>query len=100
MKKIMLLFLLFTSIAIMAQTNITIIPKPVELTVQQGTFSMNSSTVIIANSTAKHDAEMLNFYLEKLYGLTLRVIDLNPSAPEKNCIVLDLLNPGGRKKDE
>ena len=69
MKKIVTFFLGFTLLAnlsAISQTNISIIPKPAELTQGSGSFNLGTSTVIIANPTAKHDAEMLNFYLKKL----------------------------------
>ena len=100
MKKIALLFFLIVSVPAMAQTTINIIPKPVELKTSQGTFRMNSSTSIIANPHMIHEAGMLNFYLNKLYGLTLVVKNLNSLSNEKNCIVLDLLKPGDGKTDE
>jgi hexosaminidase len=100
MKKITFLLLIVISFSTMAQTNINIVPKPVELTFHQGIFTINLSTVITAGNNTAHDAEMLNFYLKKLYGFTLPVKNTNPSANEKNLISFGLLNPGGRKKDE
>ena len=100
MKKITILFSMFISFSTIAQTNINIVPKPVELTVHSGTFIMNHSTIIIANSYAKHDAEMLNFYLNKLYGFTLAVKNISPYKDVKNAIILALLKPDERKKDQ
>jgi hexosaminidase len=100
MKKITFLFSLIISVSTMSQTTITIIPKPVELTAHAGTFHVNQTTVIIANTNAKHDAEMLNFYLKKLYGFMLLVKNTSSSANEKNRIILGLLKPDERKKDE
>ena len=100
MKKIAFLFSIVISLSAMAQTNINIIPKPVELTVHPGTFHLNHSTVIIANSYAKHDAVMLNFYLKKLYGFSLPVKNTSPYKDVKNAIILRLIKPDERKKDE
>jgi len=100
MKKITFLLLMFTSFYTMAQTNINIVPAPVELTVHTGTFHLSPSTVIIANSNAKHDAVMLNFYLKKLYGFSLPVKNIAAGKSVKNVITLGLVKPGERKKDE
>lgn len=100
MKKITFLFSILISLSAMAQKNINIIPKPVELTVHSGTFHLNHSTIIIANSYAKHDALMLNFYLKKLYGFTLSVKNISPYKNVKNAITLGLIKPDERKKDE
>jgi hexosaminidase len=100
MKKITFLFSIVISLSAMAQTNISIIPKPVELTVHPGTFPLNHSTVIIANSFAKHDAVMLNIYLKKLYGFSLPVKNISPYKDVKNAIILRLIKPDERKKDE
>ena len=82
----------------MAQTNINIVPKPVELTIHQGIFIIDHSTVITAGTNTGHEAEMLNFYLKKFYGFTLPVKNTNPSANEKNFISLGLLKPAKEKK--
>jgi hexosaminidase len=100
MKKITILFLIFTSFSAMAQTNIIIVPRPVELKVHSGTFHLNQSTVIIANSYAMHDAKMLNFYLNKLYGFSLSIKNISPNKNVKNAITLGLVKPDERKKDE
>jgi len=100
MKKITILFFIFTSFSTMAQTNISIVPRPVELTVHPGTFHLNHSTVIIANSYAMHDAKMLNFYLNKLYGFSLSIKNISPYQNVKNAITLGLVKPDERKKDE
>lgn len=103
MKKIVTFFLGFTLLAnlsAISQTNISIIPKPAELTQGSGSFNLGTSTVIIANPTAKHDAEMLNFYLKKLYGFTLPIRNISTNKNVKNAITLGLLKPDERKNDE
>ena len=103
MKKIVTFFLGFTLLAnlsAISQTNISIIPKPAELTQGSGSFNLGTSTVIIATPTAKHDAEMLNFYLKKLYGFTLPIRNISTNKNVKNAITLGLLKPDERKNDE
>jgi hexosaminidase len=101
MKKITILFFIFTSFSTMAQTNIIIVPKPVELTFHPGTFHLNHSTIIIANSDAMRDAKMLNFYLNKLYGFSLPIKNISPYQNVKNAItLLSGLNPEAIKRDE
>ncbi|MEO7120460.1 MAG: beta-N-acetylhexosaminidase [Ginsengibacter sp.] len=100
MKKTFLVAMLFNSIAIFAQTNINVIPKPVEIVQKSGYFNFDHSTVILANAPAKHDADMLNFYLKKLYGFTLSIKNISNIANVKNAVILTLIKTGTRKKDE
>ena len=100
MKKLITFFLILINLSAIAQTNINIIPKPVELTQKTGYFNLNKSTVIIANTAAKHNADMLNFYLKKLYGFTLPIKNISPYQNVKNVISLGILYPGDRKKDQ
>ena len=80
--------------------SVVIIPKPVSLEMHSGNFNLTSKTMIIANSSVHHDAEMLNFYLKKLYGFSLPIKNISSNSHLKNTITLDLLKPGDRKKDE
>ena len=57
MKKLIIPFFILANLSAIAQTNINIIPRPVELTQKAGYFNLNKSTVIIANTAAKHNAE-------------------------------------------
>jgi hexosaminidase len=100
MKKIIFLFSTVICLSAIAQTNISIIPKPVELTQKSGYFNLNHSTIIIANSSAKHNADMFNFYLKKLYGFTLTIKNVATLANKKNIITLELLMAKNSKKDE
>ena len=79
---------------------VVILPKPVSLEMHSGNFNLTSKTMIIANSSVHHDAEMLNFYLKKLYGFSLPIKNISSNSHVKNAITLDLLKPGDRKKDE
>lgn len=63
---ILLIILVFTSPLIAQQVNI--IPKPAQVKKLTGTFRLDAKTVILANSEY---GDMLNFYLQKLYGFSL-----------------------------
>ena len=87
-------------LATFGQTKIIIVPKPVSLEMHSGNFNLTSRTVIIADKNVHHDAEMLNFYLKKLYGFTLPVKNISSDNNTKNAIFLGLLKQDDRKKDE
>ncbi|MEO5649460.1 MAG: beta-N-acetylhexosaminidase [Ginsengibacter sp.] len=97
MKKPIILASLLLSLHTMAQTNVVdIVPKPVSLELHSGNFNFTSATVIIAGSREKPEAEMLNFYLKKLYGFTLPV-KMKQDIKAGNSVVLTLLKSGERK---
>ncbi len=80
MKKYLFVSALSLSLLISANVKsqnqeIAILPKPVELTQQKGSFKLNSKTIIIVNNkeTAGRDAEIFNQYLSKYYGKSLEV---------------------------
>ncbi|HVZ96663.1 MAG TPA: beta-N-acetylhexosaminidase [Chitinophagaceae bacterium] len=99
MKKLLTaLFTLATSLS-MAQTGIDIIPKPAEISIQEGYFVPGKSTIIIASPAAGHDADMLNFYMKKLYGLTFPVKNAASGPGKKNVIILTVNPAAGVKKD-
>ncbi|MGN6249707.1 MAG: beta-N-acetylhexosaminidase [Ginsengibacter sp.] len=100
MKKIILLVTIFITFCATAQTNITIVPRPVELTSHEGTFHLNHSTVILAPAAATHDATMLNHYLKKFYGFSLPVRHSTAGKATKNAIILDLVKPSGKESNE
>ncbi len=100
MKKILILFTIPVSFCATAQKNITIVPRPVELTVHSGTFRLDHSTTIIAPGNAKHDAAMLNYYLKKFYNLSLPEKNISTGKAAKNVIILGLIKPGEGKTDE
>ena len=99
MKNLITLFLIIVNLPAIAQTNINIIPKPVEVTEKTGYFNLNKSTIIIANSSAKHNADMLNFYLKKFYGFALPV-KTAPANNGKTSITLAVKNLAKGKKDQ
>src|SRR5690348_1558705 len=90
MKKLFLLSFLFISITLFAQTNVVIVPKPVSLEMHSGNFNFNAATTIIAEKGTEHEANMLNVYLQKLYGFKLPV---KSKIGKGNFIVFKLL-PG------
>ncbi len=100
MKKITCLFLMFVTLSAMAQSNISIIPKPVELRAGTGYFTLNKSTIILYNNDEKHNADMLNFYLKKLYGFTLTEKSAASGKDAENVIMLGSISPGSFNKDE
>lgn len=100
MKKLITAIFILITLSSIAQTEINIIPKPVEYTQQTGYFNLNKSTIIIANTAVMHDALMLNFYLNKLYGFTLSIRNISPYQNTKNVIQLGLKYPEGMKPDQ
>jgi len=100
MKKLLFLSFLFMCATTFGQTKISIVPKPVSLEMHPGNFNLTSKTIIISNNSVQHDAEMLNLYLKKLYGFSLPVKNISPNNNIKNAIILGLLKPDERKKDE
>ena len=95
MKKLFLLSFLFISITLFAQTNVVIVPKPVSLEMHSGNFNFNAATTIIAEKGTEHEANMLNVYLQKLYGFKLPV---KSKIGKGNFIVFKLL-PATERKD-
>ncbi len=100
MKSLFVITLMLMSTLTFGQDKVVIIPKPVSLEMHSGNFNLNAKTIIIANKTVQHDAEMLNIYLKKLYGFTLSIKNISSGKNVKNAIILGLLKPEERKKDE
>jgi len=81
-----------------AQTSTTpppasIIPEPVSTQWGQGTFNLNSNTVIVAIDSFRSSAEFFNDYLKRLYGLHLTVVDMTQKpSPGTNYILLTIVN--------
>ncbi|MEO6819575.1 MAG: family 20 glycosylhydrolase [Ginsengibacter sp.] len=72
---------LFSSMQGWAQAApINIIPQPVSLKVHDGHFILSNSTFIIANDDTRHEAEMLNLYLNQLYGFSLKISSKHTSG--------------------
>src|SRR5258708_5234611 len=102
MRKFLLFPFILVSAIMFAQNinEINIVPAPAEVIQRSGYFNLNHSTIIIANSYTRHNADMLNFYLKKLYGFTLLIKNISPYQNTKNVIELSLLYPEDKKKDE
>lgn len=100
MKNLFVITFMFMSTLTFGQDKVVIIPRPVSLEMHSGNFNLNSKTTIITNKSAEHVADMLNLYLKKLYGFTLPIKNASPEKNVKNAIILGLLQPGERKKDE
>lgn len=94
MKNLLFSVLSIVALQIHAQKpEIVIVPQPVSVTAQNGQFNLTAKTTIVAGKDAKHEAEMLNFYLQRLYGFELPV----KTSGEKNAIILKLNS--AEKKD-
>jgi hexosaminidase len=100
MKKFIFFLLMFTSLSAISQTNLNIIPKPVEIKEGSGDFTLTKSTLIIANDAESHNADLLNFYLKKLYGFTLAVKNISLKKDSGNLIILENSKKAADKKDE
>lgn len=93
MKKIILLNLVFINAAIFGQTmkDISLIPEPVNLKIQKGSFLLDKNTVISTNDLdgAKNVGTMLRDYIEMNYHLQLKVTGLNSKATKKISLEQD-----------
>jgi N-acetyl-beta-hexosaminidase/alpha-L-fucosidase len=65
-----------------------IIPKPVSTEWQQGTFSINKNTVLVADAPEAPSAGFFAAYLERIYGLHLHTLG-SGKQPASNYIRLD-----------
>ncbi|MBD0378372.1 MAG: beta-N-acetylhexosaminidase, partial [Flavisolibacter sp.] len=101
-----LLLLLFIFEMAHAQ-NVAIIPQPVSLKVNPGTFTLNNQTVIVVKDEEdRKAAQFLNDYLQQVYGFKLdlsqqedkNAIRLSTrkfiQAPDKDAYLLNVTNDG------
>lgn len=95
MKKLFFVPFLFWIVMASAQTNVVIVPQPVSMEMHSGTFPFITTTNIIAEKGTQHEADMLNMYLKKLYGIQLPVKNQMGNG---NFITFKLL-PGNDRKD-
>jgi len=100
MKKLIIPFFILINLSAIAQTNINIIPRPVDVMEKNGYFNFTKSALIVASSYVRHNADMLNFYLQKFYGFTLDVKSIPPANKTKATITLIVKNSEERKKDQ
>ncbi len=78
--------------------NISVIPKPGSVIIQEGVFSISSETIIsIDGNETKSDAEVFNASLEKICGLKLKIVQ--GDAPMRSPIVLINTTSSAFKKD-
>jgi hexosaminidase len=78
-----------------AEPVVSIIPKPVSVTRQKGSFTISADTkLVLAGSNLEPCADFLNTYLEKYYGFRLKVQDVknNPDIGGVNTIMLNYAN--------
>lgn len=90
MKKV-ITALLLTGCFIVGKAQVNIIPKPAELTTQQGTFVINAKTKIVAkDAKVQHSANFLNEFLQDIYGFKLAI----SKVASPNAIDLSIGNTG------
>lgn len=71
---------------------VSIIPKPVSLTKDQGSFVISpATTIVLAAKNLQPSSRFFNHYLDKYYGFSLKVRTMPDTAgiPADNRIVLD-----------
>jgi hexosaminidase len=95
MKKLFFTPLLFLILTAAAQTKIVIVPKPVSMEIHSGNFHFDATTNIVAEKGTMHEAEMLNVYLKKLYGIQLPI----KNKMNKGSFIIFKLLPGNERKD-
>ena len=87
MKKILLLVFVMNTLITHAQ-EINIIPKPVSVTVGEGSFTMNASTKIVAKGDeCLKTAHFFADYLHSVYGVTIPITETG-SKQSNNIIYL------------
>ena len=86
MRKLLLLAFLLAGSLSYAQEP-AIIPKPVSTTLQQGTFSLSATTVLVTDGSEANSIDFFNNYLQQLYGFHLRVVPFS-QAPATDKIEL------------
>ncbi len=79
----LLLLVLFSTGSIAQQ--VSIIPKPVSLKRNTGSFRLNSSTLLVVpQESDRKSADFLNTYLKEIYGFSLKISE----AGTQNSIIL------------
>ena len=75
MKKILTILLLVLCFKTTRSQDVSIIPQPTKLVVSTGNFSINSKTqIVLAGSGLEKSADFMNDFLQKFYGLKLKVV--------------------------
>jgi len=87
--KIIVLFLLFQILS-QAQNSLPLIPQPTKIEMTQGSFTLNSKTVIQTTHFSSFEAQFLKDNIQVQMGLNLQISDVFYS---KNVIKLQLKTP-------
>jgi hexosaminidase len=70
--------------------DVTIIPKPYRVEMQDGNFTINPATqLVLSESGMERSAQFLNDYLDKFYGFRLQVMRNGAYRNKTNIIILD-----------
>ncbi len=69
---------------------ISIIPKPVRMTVTSGKFTLNNKTKILVDENCKKNGEYLKKILDPATGFNIPIEDSIKSKSEENIIILSL----------
>jgi hexosaminidase len=99
MRKFVTAILLLASVRAFAQQPdpSVIIPRPVSQSIGQGVFTVTRQTPIVAGTVdAQSVARIFNYFLDKKYGFTLKVVD--KATP--NAIVLKVVSSGDAEGKE
>ncbi len=80
------IFFLWITISLLGYTGlqaqkVRIIPNPQEVTMEKGTFSIDSKTVIISLAESKKTALVLQKHLEKILGCKIKIVDTKTLTP-------------------
>ncbi|GGF20458.1 beta-N-acetylhexosaminidase [Echinicola rosea] len=76
------LFLIGSLQAQEPKKHLSVIPKPAEMTIKEGHFTLNEETYIFAESDqSRKSADIFNNFLDKLYGIRLPISALKQDRP-------------------
>lgn len=92
---IQLIALLFNSFALRSQ-DISIIPEPVEMTIQKGEFLFSENIKLKAGSNSRGTAEFIQKRLKEGLGIVLNEKD---TGDINNCLILDINEKSGLGKE-
>lgn len=87
-KKLLFLWILLVPFWLIAQQTVNIIPEPVSLTVQEGTFAINHNTSVVFNKNSadlQHAAKFFNSFINHVSGL-----NLSQNVRRNNEIILEI----------
>ncbi len=88
LKNVFFFLCLLCTNACMAQVHIIPKPQSVSMPAKGGTFTITSSTTIVANEVTKNCADFLNGYIKEVYGFTLPVTDKKSAGNTINLAVI------------